>query len=441
MEKSRYLKRDIDQRLVRWTKAPQRKPLILRGARQVGKTECVHHLSETTFKSFVEVNFERQRDYRKVFSLNFNVERVISELSALTGKEINPGETLLFFDEIQECPEAITCLRYFYEEMPELHVIAAGSLLEFVLEKISVPVGRVTYDYLYPLSFAEFLGAMEGENWRTYLPVLDETLQSPPSQAITSKLHTVLKNYFLVGGLPAAVRMFKETSSYLDTAKVLDDLMLSFNADVQKYLKGDKQITSALRILTRVMKFVGKQVKYTELGDGDDIKRTKNALLALEQAGLVHLIRSTQPGFPLGAEASDKHFKLVFVDIGLGQRILGTPAQEVLQSTNLMGNYEGKLAEQFVGQQLISAFAQKSGVYCWIRGEKGSEAEVDYLITNSTGVVPIEVKSGKSGTLKSLRMLMEKCGLKGICLQDRGDVFLDEKGVKFMPLYSINKTE
>lgn len=399
---------------------PQHKPLILRGARQVGKTATLREFG-TRFKNVCEVNLERHPDYSKVFR-DFDPKRILAELEILTGKNIEPGKTLLFLDEIQACPSAISSLRYFCEEIPELHVIACGSLLEFALADIGVPVGRVSYEYLYPMSFSEFLRALGEEKLAEALPHWSPEGTVEISEPVWQKLVDQMRRYFIVGGMPAVVAQYKKTGSLKSCQRIQSELVQAFQDDMHKYAKGEQQLLNCSKLFSRLFQFVGKQVTYSHIGDGDDVKRTKRSLELLEKAMLVHWVRSTHPsGVPLGAEASDKHFKCVFLDIGLGQCLSGRDTREIIQTKNLLDVYAGKLAEQFVGQQLLAESEEASEgrrLYGWIRAKRGASSEVDYVISRNGKIIPVEVKSGKSGRLRSLKIFLENCPGIGICLQE-----------------------
>ena len=434
--------RNIDARLERWKISPSRQPLMLRGARQVGKSFAVQEFARTSYQNLFQINFEQRPSFKKLFEGDLDPVVIISELALLFGRPVRPGADLIFFDEIQECPKAITALRYFYEQANEYHIIAAGSLLEFALEKVSSPVGRIAYDFLYPLSFSEFLCATN----RSHLVDQISRRESPkiniPSQTAHDLLSAAMKDYFIVGGMPAVVRAFGEKRNFISVAEAQDRILQSVRDDIHKYTKGALQTANLEKLIETGIKHVGKQIKYTTLTTDTDIRRTKSSIELLEKACLLFKIRSVNPGgLPLGAEARDKFFKLQFLDIGLGQRWAGFSAAEVIAGSDPLALYEGRLAEQFVGQQLLAESlvgSENRSLYCWIRTEKNSEAEVDFIIVRDGKIIAVEVKSGTSGKLKSLKVLREKFPAvrQSICLQQRPGV-ADNQDVTFMPLYSI----
>ena len=434
-----YLTRNIDSTLIGWKRSTTRKPLLLRGARQIGKTATARSLC-STFKHSVEINFERQPELHRLFEQNLDPKRIIRGLELHSKTKIEAGKSILFFDEIQQCPKALSSLRYFYEEIPELHMIAAGSLLEFVLDEISFPVGRIHSEFMYPLSFTEYLRAMGDEALIEFIPHFPFGRHIEPNVIATDKLRGSLRDYFLVGGMPKAVSTYKETGSFLDVANIHEDLLQSYGDDIRKYAKGEKVLLNCGETFTRLFNQVGKQIKYSQLMVGEDVKRTKKSLQLLEQAMVIHLVRNVNPqGLPLGASANDKQFKIVFLDIGLGQRAVGRNISNYDSSDDLLNLYHGQLAEQFVGQQLLaeSVSASKNRkVYFWMRTEKSASAEVDYLIVRNGKIIPIEVKSGKSGSLKSMHLFLKAFGGSGVCLQDRESIETN-LNLSFAPIYTL----
>jgi uncharacterized protein len=436
-----YITRKLESRLSEWAKKDDRRPLILRGARQVGKSSTVEVFGKGYFNQVHTINFERDKSLGEIFKRNLDPVRIIQELEVAVNSKINVGQDLLFFDEIQECPEAISSLRYFYEEMQKLHIISAGSLLEFSLGESSFPVGRVNYLFMYPLSFSEFLNATGRNNLIEYLPNL--TTKTMASEFILTKIYDALKEYFIVGGMPQAVDKFVDTKSYIDVRNIHEDILQSYKDDIPKYCTGEMQIANLSRTFDSVFKFVGTQINYTKLGNGDSSVRTKASLSLLEKALICHKVRTALPSaLPLGAAASEKRFKELFLDIGLGQTAAGLPIENVLQSKNLLATYDGKLAEQFVGQQLLAESdiaSEGKNIFCWIRAERSSSAEIDYLIVREGKIVPVEVKSGKSGSLKSLHLLLNQFSTSvesGLCLQQSDKIGRVDK-IEFMPLFTI----
>ncbi|MEI8027634.1 MAG: DUF4143 domain-containing protein [Pseudomonadota bacterium] len=433
-----YIPRSVDERLKKWKISPNRCPLILRGARQVGKSAAVSHFG-SEFSKFVIFDFELNPELIMVFSGSLEPSHILMQLEVICGHSIVPGETLVFFDEIQECPRAINSLRYFKEKLPKLHIISAGSLLEFALSEISFPVGRVDYEFMFPLTFSEFLLGTGRDKLVPYLPEPIQSVKTPPL-TMAKMLNAALQEYMVVGGMPEAVRVFAESRSLTETSKIQDRIVRSFRDDIPKYVKGDLQQANIANIFSRIPKFCGQQISYSKLHD-DDPKRNKNSLYLLKRAMLVHLAHATSPAnLPLGAGDDEKTFKPLFLDIGLAQRICGRNSADILNEKDLVAAMDGQLAEQFVGQQLLanSSGSESGQVYYWKRHAKSSSAEVDFLLARSGQVIPVEVKNGRSGSLKSLHLLLETYPKvkQAICLQNTDEI-TDAGKIRFAPLYSI----
>lgn len=403
----------------------------------MGKTFTVKEFGKNFFPSLIIIDFERNRAVRSIFEKDLNPLKMIQELEIFAGQKITPGKTLLFFDEIQACERALMMLRYIYEEIPELHVIAAGSLLEFAMSSISFPVGRVTFEWMRPMTFREFLLASGKEMLIKKLPSIFEP------EAISTILHhsvmEELRRYLIVGGMPEAVKRYLNTSSLTTVKKVHDDIVNSYLESLVKY-STRANIESLEHLMKSVPSSVGSQIKYTHLDPDRRIEVTKASLNILEKAFLVHLIHSTNvSGLPLGTNASSKVFKALFLDIGLMQHICGIDPLETINSSDLTSVYKGAIAEQFVGQELLaSGGSENSKLYYWNRMKKGSTAEVDFVISRGGKLYPVEVKSGAAGRMRSMHQLFSEHGEieKGFVLSS--DIYEKQTFGKlvFMPLYS-----
>ncbi len=423
--------RFIDNHLQRWQEGTRRKPLILRGARQVGKTWSLKEFGHKRFESLALVDFERNQPLRKLFDGDLNVRRICSDLEVILQQKITPGKTLLFFDEIQACPRAITALRYFYEEMPELHVVAAGSLLEFALDESSFPVGRVQFLNLYPLCFAEYLEAIGNA------PAAAAVLGNPAeiSPAVHDLLREELKRYLFIGGMPAVVNAYLEKYSLRDAFEVQKEIAESYRMDFAKYTpRVDRFCLDS--VFTSLSQHIGKQIKYARLGEGYSNPTLKKAFDALCLAQVARRIPSVDPsGLPLGATASAKSFKALMLDIGLMRHLSGMPNDIEYAKNDLLSIYRGAMAEQFVGQEML--VSQKGDLYYWDRQVKSSSAEVDYLAVMNGQIHPVEVKSGATGSLRSLHLFLASypdCG-KALVFSDRPYADLPEQKITFIPLY------
>ncbi len=430
------MKRFIIDKLLNWKTSTNRKPLILRGARQTGKTTAVRMLGEQYFQGrFHSVDLEKRPDWHIIFEKNLEPGRILSELELVLNASIKPGQDLLFLDEIQSCPRALMALRYFYEELPELHVIAAGSLLEFVLRDISFPVGRVQFLNMFPMTFAEFLLACEKDKLAAVL----STSSRHYSENVHNLLLDELRIYFFTGGMPECVHSFAEKRKLREVFDIQDQLIQTYRADFSKYAPfADKRCLDA--VLTNTAKMVGQQIKYTRLTNDFTPPTNKKAFDLLNMARVIHKIPSASPGgLPLGASSSGKRFKAIMADIGLMQKLCGIQYKETMSTSDLMDMFRGALAEQFVGQELLAA-GQNELCY-WSRDAKSSSAEVDYLIENKGMVLPMEVKSGPSGKLKSMHLLLNSHPNvpTGYVLSTGPYSEIPDQKLTFYPLYSVSQ--
>lgn len=425
------MKRFIEQQLLEWKNDRRRKPLLVRGPRQVGKTFSVKEFGRRHFSELAYLDLERDPRWHKIFSENLDARRICSEIEVILNLRIVPGNTLLFIDEIQACPRAITALRYFHEEMPELHIVAAGSLLEFAMSEISFPVGRLQFLRLYPLSFAEYLQAIGREE-------AAEAVQGRP-RLISTAVHDLLleevRRYFFVGGMPESVRAYVETGSLVKSFRVQGEIVEAYRLDFAKYApRSDKLCLNA--VLSGIAALAGEQIKYSRLAEGYSNPTLKKAFELLVLAGLAKRIPAVSPrGLPLAAGANAKIFKALPVDIGLLRYLSGLPASVEYSKSGLLDIFRGKLAVQFVGQEL--AIAQQGKLYYWARQAKSSSAEVDYVVVKDNRIFPVEVKSGSAGRLKSLHLFLRKYpdSPGGLVFSARPYAELSEQKITFLPLY------
>ncbi|GAB6193912.1 ATP-binding protein [Desulfocastanea catecholica] len=427
------MQRLAEKQIAGWKDSPRRKPLIIRGARQVGKTWLVENVLAKQFKSFVKIDLEKRRDLHPLFADNLEPRFILNHLELTTGRII-AGQTLLFFDEIQACPRALMALRYFYEEMPELHVIAAGSLLEFAFGQISIPVGRVQYLHMHPMTFYEYLLATGKEQ------MAEHTLNQPDDVAgsIQEIILKELRNYFFVGGMPECVKTYRDSGSMVETFQVQSEILDSYRDDFSKYTPHINTICLDA-VFLGVAKSIGEQLKYTRLNEGYSSQMNRKAFDLLAKAKVIHKIPACDPsGLPLGATANPKKFKASMLDIGLMQRLCQVPVELELQQENLLVMYRGKLAEQFVAQELLAWHS--SELFYWARESRGSSAEVDFLVVRQGKIYPIEVKSGPSGSLRSLHLMLEKyqnCP-QGLVLYSGTSNKVSDQKLQFLPLYCVS---
>ena len=402
------MKRDIEQALYEWKNQKSRMPLLMRGARQVGKSYLIENFGKTAFAKTVVVNFELQPELKKCF-VTLNPEEIINRLQLMMGVTIEEQNTLLFLDEIQEHPEAIMALRYFLEKKPNIAVIGAGSLLEFALESknFNMPVGRIQFIHLGPLSFGEFLTAAGHVALRSHLAGVQ--LSQPPESQLHEKLLELLRIYLILGGMPSALNAYFENRDWQNTQRIQSSLLQTFRSDFGKYAKTSEN-KYLLRVFDQAPQLVGNRIKYANIDDECQSRDIKNALQLLELAGIIKTVVATSAaGLPLGAQANEKKFKLIFLDVGLMQNVCGLQSVLTVAKDFLQIN-AGAVAEQFVGQEL-SAYAdpyQPHRLFFWVRDKKNSSAEVDYVTAIDSQRLPIEVKAGKTGKLRSLRLFLEE---------------------------------
>ncbi|MBW6459492.1 MAG: ATP-binding protein [Bacteroidales bacterium] len=430
------MKRYIDQELLRWKSDPVRKTLLVRGARQVGKTFSVRELGKS-FTYYLEVNFESDREVHHFFEKDLDPNELSRNLSAYYNVPIKDGETLLFFDEIQACIPAISSLRFFHEKKPGLHLVAAGSLLEFALKDIpSFGVGRIEHLFMYPLSFDEFLIA-SGQEQQYHLK-RNSSADNPLNDAFHFKLISYLKQYLLLGGLPEVIQSFLDSGDYFRPQAILDQLITGLEDDFAKY-KARVPSTRLTEVFKSVVFQAGNKFNFSRASDSANHPQTKEALELLEMAGLVYRVKHTAAnGLPLGAEINPKKFKVILFDHGIFHRILGLELSTHLVSDSFSVINKGQLAEQYAGTEIIKYSSNKSRapLYYWHREKRGSSAEVDYLVQKDQTILPVEVKSGTQGKMQSLRIFMNEKNIQtGIRVSLEN--FCQYDNIQVYPLYAI----
>jgi predicted AAA+ superfamily ATPase len=431
------MRRYLDDFLGSWAKQIQRKPILLRGARQTGKSYSVRELGKS-FKSYVEINFERQPEYADLFKKDIDVSRIVRELSIITGKSIVPGETLLFLDEIQVCPIAVTALRYFYEEMADLHVIAAGSLLEFALEKISVPVGRINLVHVRPFTFFEFLEV--GGRQQLVDMIRFANCSNPLTEVMHSLALQLFRDYCYIGGMPAALKKIVESNDYDGMLDEQQSIIATYRNDFHKY--ATRSNTERIEaVFSAVPKIAGKKVAYSKIDPDSRAFQVKNAIDLLEKAYVIARIRATSgAGVPLAAGASSSRFKLIMVDTGLFQRIAGIKQLEWWNRDSIVSGYLGTVIEQVVGQELLCIDDKDfgTGLYYWDRAEVRATAEVDYLFAQNGRVIPIEVKAGATGHLKSMYRFLADHAASPVGIRISERAFSKQDKILNVPVYAAS---
>ena len=410
----KYISRSIDKTLEEWKESTTHKPLLLRGARQVGKSSAVRHLG-TQFKYFAEVNFESAKSIATFFKGDLDVKLISSKISNYIQVPIIPGQTLLFLDEIQACPEAIMALRFFKEDYPELHVIAAGSLLEFALQSLpTFGVGRIHSVFMYPMTFDEFLVAMDMGGLLAMRR--EATVTHPLDAPFHDKLVNLFRTYLMVGGMPEAVATWRETTDFLKCQQVHQDIILTYEDDFNKY--GRRVNPELLRLtLHGVCHQIGQKLTFSRISEGYRSAQIREALNLLTLAGLViPVVGTSANGVPLDAESDEKRAKYLFLDSGLLLAILHLDGQLghdliklIMTATPQDLINKGSITEMVAGLEIsrYKSPVMRPRLFYWEK-TGNSIAEIDYLSIRSMKVLPIEIKAGTQGGMKSLWIFMRE---------------------------------
>lgn len=410
-----YLRRNIDVELLKWKESSRRKPLLVRGARQVGKSWAIRHLGET-FKNYLEINLEKEKDLCKLFEEISDVRELSQRLGAVHNVHIVPGDTLLFIDEIQNCPAALKSLWFFKENYPDLHVVAAGSLLEFALNEMpSYGVGRIRSIFMYPMSFKEFLMAQGKDMWIKEIATADWS--HPIEDSLHSRLVSEFRSFLMVGGMPASVSAWVETQDYSACQDEQNDIQQSYFDDFAKYAKKvDPQLLR--NTLAAVVRQSGKKFVYSKVDGGYKTEEVKEALRLLRDAGIIIPVQmSAANGLPLGAQVNPKFTRYDYLDTGLLLRVLAMNYDDDRELTRLILAGEapelvnkGIVAELTAGLELIKSSNPQSKyeLFYWENLERNATSEIEYVIAKNAKCLPIEVKAGTSGKMKSLRFFMNK---------------------------------
>lgn len=393
--------------LQKWIGKSHRKPLVIRGARQVGKSTLIDLFAQHQQMPLAQINLERHFDLSRAFDSK-DPRTILNVLEALPGVAAVSGDSLLFLDEIQAVPASIATLRYFYEDMPELAVVCAGSLLEYALRdhQFSMPVGRVEYLHMGPMTFTEFLEAL-GET-RLLATIVEFTLDTEINPVVHRRLMELLRHYFFVGGMPEAVSVFAATRSLQDVSDVHNSIIQTYREDFPKYI-GSRSLSRVQHVFNFAARNVGKKVKYSQYSNDDTSATIKTdiELLCLARV-LSKVIHSHCSGLPLQADMQAKIYKLIFLDIGLMNAICGLNWNSIARVPDSALVNEGAMAEQFVGQHLLELLADTPNreLNYWLREGRSNNAELDYVIAVNGRIVPIEVKAGATGSLKSLHQFV-----------------------------------
>jgi len=392
----------INKELEIWLKNPYRKPLVIRGARQVGKTTVINQFAQR-FEQYIYLNLEIKED-KQPFLKYSNLEQLLQTIFFLKNQLLSKKEnTLIFIDEIQEVPEALNILRYFYEQEPTIKVIAAGSMLESIFDKkIHFPVGRIEYKVLRPVSFPEFLAAL-GET-----AALEQLRKIPFQPFAHDKLLKLYHQYAIIGGMPEVVNNYVKHKDFTALNSIFDSLITSYLDDVEKYAKNDMQILHLRHVIRSSFLEAGKRIKFAGFGNSSYRSREMGECLrTLEKVLLLHLVYpNTSTTLPFLPDLK-KSPRLQILDTGMLNHFVGIQ-KEILGSDDLSKIYQGTMIEHLTGQELLAnQYNALSELFFWVKEKKESTAEVDFLISFEGKIIPIETKSGKTGTLKSLHLFME----------------------------------
>jgi predicted AAA+ superfamily ATPase len=426
------MKRELFKQLIEWKNKPNRKPLLLQGARQVGKTYLVNQLGKEEYEQFISLNFEREPQLKILFEGSLSAAQIIENIELYLGTKINPQNALIFFDEIQEMPEAITSLKYFYEQKPEYHIIAAGSLLGVSVGKArSFPVGKVNFMTLYPMSFSEYLRAFDEDLLLNKLNLL--TKIEPISELLHDKLNNYLKKYLFLGGMPEVLQSYKENGDIALVREIQTEILESYKRDFSKYTDKSQAIkTSELwNSIPNQLAKENKKFKYNEVRKNARSASYESTIEWLKNSGLIYIVNNiSTPKLPLSGYADKSKFKIYLMDTGLLATMLNIPSEIVL-SSDLFSEYNGAFIENYVACELTASGEKE--LFYW---SSKSDAEVDYILQMEGKIFPLEVKSGSSTNIKSLRSYTEKYNPQIILRTSPRNLISSENFVN-IPLYLI----
>ena len=426
------MEREIIAKLLEWKENPRRKPLVLTGARQVGKTWALKEFGKRYFEKVAYVNFEDMEQIRNIFVMDFDMDRILISLNVAVGINISEGNTLLILDEIQSAEKGVTALKYFCEKKTNLHVAAAGSLLGVELHRhTSYPVGKVDQMFMYPMTFNEFLYAVGDEA----LVKLLETSQWEVANMCSDRFKERLKQYYYVGGMPEAVAEFVENKDFKSVRKIQNNILLAYQRDFSKHAPAEivPRIIAVWDSLPKQLSHENKKFIYGAVRESARAKDYELALQWLNDCGLCHQVHGiSAPNYPLKAAENREMFKLFCVDVGLLGALSGVSAISLLNGNELFTDFKGALTEQFVCQQIISF----SGLHPCYWSSATGKGEVDFVVQVDDNVIPIEVKAEENLQAKSLKVYVEKYSPK-IALRTSMSNYRTEPWLVNVPLFAI----
>lgn len=420
------------EKLKQWKEKKNRKPLIIRGARQVGKTWLMKEFGRTCFRKMAYVNFDSNTRMRQVFEGDINIERLILAISAETGVSIDSQDTLLIFDEVQEVPKALTALKYFCEEAPEYAIVAAGSLLGVAMHKgTSFPVGKVDFMDLYPLSFREFLCALGEERFV-------EILDSSDTDMVTmfkSKYIDRLREYYYVGGMPEVVQSYVDSKDFNQVREIQKNLLNYYQQDFSKHAEATlvPRLNLVWNSIPMQLAKENKKYIYGQVREGARAKDFELAIQWLMDCGLIHKVqRIKKPGLPLKAYLDLDAFKIYLLDIGLLMAMVDLDARVIIDGNRIFTEFKGALTEQYVLQQLIADL----GVEAYYYSTEKSSGEIDFLLQGRSSILPLEVKAEENLRAKSLKAFCEKYHPACAVRTSMSD-YREQEWMTNIPLYNI----
>ena len=427
------MKRIAYEGLLKWKSKQNRKPLLIKGARQVGKTWLMKEFGKNEYESVAYINFEKATQLANLFEADFDIPRILRSVQLITGIVPKPGETLIIFDEIQSVKRGLLSLKYFYEDAPEYHIIAAGSLLGLSIHKDdSFPVGKVDFLELYPLSYEEFIVALGKNSLLDALHRRDWEL----TKAFKSNYIELLKQYYYIGGMPEVVKSFIQNNDYNEVREIQNSILESYNNDFSKHspIEIVPRIKMIWNSIPSQLAKENRKFIYGAVKSGGRAKEFEVAIMWLEDAGLIHKIsRVSNASLPLEGFVDIGAFKLFMVDIGLLGAKSGLDAKTIIEGNTIFGQYKGALTEQYVLQQLKCSTGIE--IYYW-SSEQGI-AEIDFLIQTGGKVIPIEVKAQENLKAKSLKSFRDKFHPE-LSLRTSMSDFRDEETLTNLPLYGIS---
>ena len=428
------MKRDVLTKLIDWKNKDKRKPLIVNGVRQCGKTFILESFADTCYEDKAYFNFEKDSSLAEIFENNYDTERIILELSLVHGKAIKPESTLVIFDEIQECSRAITSLKYFCENAPQYHIACAGSLLGIHLKKTSFPVGKVDLITMYPMSFSEFVRAMGEEMLADFIDDYSRGTKIP--EAVGNKYTALLKQYYVVGGMPEAVQAWCDTKDIGRVEDIQQTIIDSYEHDFAKHadIKDFPKLTAIWKSIPEQLAKPNNKFIFSHVKKGWRAKDLEDALLWLVNAGLVYKgCKIEKPYMPLSAYKDDTAFKLYLADVGILRKLSRLPASVIIDSSPIYTEFKGALTENFVLNELVKS--SDDDIYYWV---SGNQAEVDFITQCGVSIVPIEVKAEKNVKARSLAEYRKKYEPEySVKTSMKNDT--SGKEVLNVPLYLISK--